>query len=60
MKKLANVSPFILLLIPVFVMMIVVLTTSVISNNQGEELAVKSAPASNAGTLIKVIPAILK
>lgn len=52
MKKLANTSPFLLLLIPVFVMILLTLVT-VGSDIQNEEMASKS-PASQ-GTYIKVV-----
>ncbi|MBB6273408.1 hypothetical protein HDF26_003868 [Pedobacter cryoconitis] len=45
MKKLTNVSPFILLLIPVFVMMIFAVTGNK-SITQHDELSVKSAPVN--------------
>ncbi|MCY1528590.1 hypothetical protein D9M68_637000 [compost metagenome] len=59
MKKLANVSPFILLLVPVVFMFIVTLTTSAI-HNPAEEVALKQATPTATGALVKVIPAILK
>lgn len=52
MKKLANTSPFLLLLIPVFVMMILTFITTG-PNTQNDEMASKS-PASK-GTYIKVV-----
>jgi hypothetical protein len=45
MKKLTNVSPFILLLIPVFVMMIFAITGTK-SINQPDGLVMKTAPAN--------------
>ncbi|MGY0039851.1 hypothetical protein [Pedobacter sp. NJ-S-72] len=45
MKKLTNVSPFILLLIPVFVMMIFAITSNK-SITQRNEVAMKAAPAN--------------
>ena len=42
MKKLANISPFLLLLVPVFVMMLLTFATSN-TNNQNEEVAMKTA-----------------
>lgn len=42
MKKLANVSPFLLLLVPVFIMMLLTFTAGN-TNNQNEEVAVKSS-----------------
>lgn len=41
MKKLANVSPFLLLLVPVFMMMVLTIANS-ISNTQNEEIAAKT------------------
>lgn len=41
MKKLTNVSPFLLLLVPVFVMMLLTFATGN-TNNQNEEVAMKS------------------
>jgi len=45
MKKLTNVSPFILLLIPVFVMMIFAIAGNK-SITQPDELVIKAAPAN--------------
>lgn len=47
MKKLTNISPFLLLLVPVFMMMILTLTTTSM-NNQNDEAALKSS-VSKAG-----------
>lgn len=52
MKKLANTSPFLLLLIPVFVMILLTFVTAG-SNNQNEEMASKSPTLK--GTYIKVV-----
>lgn len=52
MKKLANTSPFLLLLVPVFVMVLLTFVTAGF-NIQNEEMASKS-PASK-GTFIKVV-----
>ncbi|MNY80769.1 hypothetical protein D3C86_2219860 [compost metagenome] len=41
MKKLANVSPFLLLLVPVFMMMVLTIANSV-TNTQNEEMASKA------------------
>lgn len=41
MKKLTNVSPFLLLLVPVFVMMLLTFAAGN-TNNQDEEVAMKS------------------
>lgn len=58
MKKLSNVSPFLLLLFPVFVMMLIAFATST-TNAQAEEAIVKTAtPTSNA--IVKATAAILK
>lgn len=59
MKKLSNVSPFILLLVPVFMMFVLAFATSSISTNQTEEVALKSTP-STSNSLIKATTAILK
>ncbi len=59
MKNLSNVSPFILLLVPVFMMFVLAFATSTISTNQTEEVAMKATP-STTGTIIKATTAILK
>ena len=41
MKRLANVSPFLLLLVPVFMMMVLTIATS-INHAQDEEIAAKA------------------
>lgn len=41
MKKLANVSPFLLLLVPVFMMMVLTITNNV-TRSQDEEIAAKA------------------
>ncbi|AOM77652.1 hypothetical protein [Pedobacter steynii] len=41
MKKLANVSPFLLLLVPVFMMMVLTIANSV-TTTQNEEMAAKA------------------
>ncbi|MEJ7557266.1 MAG: hypothetical protein WKF66_03090 [Pedobacter sp.] len=43
MKKLSNVSPFILLLVPVFVIMLFALTPNANSNQNDDEIALKSS-----------------
>lgn len=58
MKKLSNVSPFLLLLFPVFVMMVLAFATST-NHNQEEEVALKSTP-STTNTIVKATTAILK
>jgi len=57
MKKLTNVSPFLLLLVPVFIMMVLTFTAGNI-DSQNEEVALKSAPAKNA--LTKVVSPLVK
>jgi hypothetical protein len=52
MKKLANTSPFLLLLVPVFVMILLTFVTAG-SNTQNEEMASKSS--ASKGTFIKVV-----
>ncbi|MGF1924971.1 MAG: hypothetical protein ACQUHE_12395 [Bacteroidia bacterium] len=59
MKKLSNVSPFILLLVPVFMMFVLAFATSSISIDQNEEVALKTTP-STSNSLIKATTAILK
>lgn len=59
MKKLSNVSPFILLLVPVFMMFVLAFATSTINTTPNEEVAMKAVP-STTGTLIKATTAILK
>ena len=55
MKKLSNVSPFLLLLFPVFIVMVLAFTTSTPAN-QDEEVALKT---TTTGTIAKAT-AILK
>ena len=59
MKKLSNVSPFILLLVPVFIMFVLAFATTTLSSNQNEEVALKTT-ASTSNNLIKATTAILK
>ncbi|RYG13265.1 MAG: hypothetical protein EOO07_17900 [Chitinophagaceae bacterium] len=59
MKKLSNVSPFILLLVPVFMMFVLAFATSTISSTQTEEVALKTT-SSASSNLIKATTAILK
>lgn len=56
MKKLTNVSPFLLLLFPVLIMMILAFATTTAST-QDEELATKT---SATHTIVKATYAILK
>lgn len=58
MKKLTNVSPFLLLLFPVFIMMVLAFATST-SNSQEEEVALKNTPSATS-TIVKATTAILK
>ncbi len=57
MKKLTNVSPFLLLLFPVFIMMVLAFATSN-TTTQDEEVASKTTSAT--GTMVKATTAILK
>ncbi|WP_231458933.1 MULTISPECIES: hypothetical protein [unclassified Pedobacter] len=57
MKKLANTSPFLLLLLPVFMMMVFTLTINTNQNNT-EEVVVK--PAKTSGSIVKQATAIFK
>ena len=52
MKKLANVSPFLLLLVPVFIMVLLTVTTSV-SNSHNEDVALKASSAAKT-EMVKV------
>jgi len=56
MKKLGNTSPFLLLLLPVFMMIILTLTVS--TNQNDAEIVVKPAKTSN--TIITKATAIFK
>ena len=49
MKQLSNVSPFLLLLIPVFMMMVLAFA----STGQNDEVALKTTPSTTV-TIIKV------
>ncbi|WP_421945226.1 hypothetical protein [Pedobacter sp.] len=57
MKKLANTSPFLLLLLPVFMMMVFTLTINT-NQNSTEEIVVK--PAKTSGSIVKQATAIFK
>lgn len=59
MKKLANVSPFILLLVPVIIMFLVAVSTTG-NKRQTEEFAMKQQTSTQTGSIIKLIPALLK
>jgi hypothetical protein len=56
MKKLTNVSPFLLLLFPVFIMMVLAFATTDVTSND-EQVATKTNTSS---TLVKATTAILK
>ncbi|MFC3560934.1 hypothetical protein [Pedobacter jamesrossensis] len=57
MKKLANTSPFLLLLLPVFMMIVLTLTINTNQNDNGE-IVVKPAKASTS--IVKQATAIFK
>jgi len=57
MKKLANTSPFLLLLLPVFMMMVFTLTINT-NQNSTDEIVVKPAKTSNS--IVKQATAIFK
>ena len=57
MKKLSNVSPFLLLLFPVFILMVLAFATNT-ANNQDEEVMVKTSTPAN--TIAKATVAVLK
>jgi hypothetical protein len=57
MKKLANTSPFLLLLLPVFMMIVLTITINTNANDNGE-IVVKPAKSSTA--IIKQATAIFK
>ena len=57
MKKLTNVSPFLLLLVPVFIMMLLTFTAGNI-NSQNDEVALKSAPAKS--TINTAVNSVIK
>ena len=56
MKKLANTSPFLLLLLPVFMM--IILTLMVSTNQNDAEIVVK--PTKTSGSVVKQVTAIFK
>ncbi|GGH10452.1 MULTISPECIES: hypothetical protein [Pedobacter] len=56
MKKLGNTSPFLLLLVPVFMMIILTLTVS--TNQNDAEIVVK--PAKSPSTIVTQATAIFK
>jgi hypothetical protein len=51
MKKLTNVSPFLLLLVPVFIMMVFTITSSFTTSNQ-DEMAMKTTAAND---IVKIV-----
>lgn len=59
MKRLANVSPFILLLVPVVMMFVLAFSASILNRANSEEFAAKTN-SSTSGKLIKVTSAILR
>ncbi|MHA4893512.1 hypothetical protein ACXZ1K_02075 [Pedobacter sp. PWIIR3] len=48
MKKLSNVSPFLLLLVPVFIMMVFTFASATTSNQNDDEVALKSGSSKTA------------
>jgi hypothetical protein len=59
MKKLTNVSPFLLLLVPVFVVMLIAFTTN--NNVAGnEDNLAKGNTSANSSTIAKAANVILK
>ncbi|WP_412467058.1 hypothetical protein [Pedobacter sp. KLB.chiD] len=56
MKKLANTSPFLLLLLPVFMMIILTLTVN--TNQNGTDIVVK--PTKTSGAIVKQATAIFR
>lgn len=58
MKKLTNVSPFLLLLFPVFMVMLFAFTID--SNNTNEEVVAKTTKNSKTATIVKAATVILK
>lgn len=59
MKKLSNVSPFLLLLFPVFIMMLFTIVTNT-STTQEDEVALKTTKSTPTSTIVKATIAILK
>lgn len=53
MKKLTNVSPFLLLLVPVFVM--IALTFTMTNNSQNEEMTAKTANTTKEVAKVSII-----
>lgn len=59
MKKLTNVSPFLLLLVPVFVVMLFAFTTNGNSANNNEEGLAQNTANTNT-SIVKTAAGILK
>ena len=57
MKKLANTSPFLLLLLPVFMMIVLTLT---INTNQKDNGEIVVKPAKTSTSIVKQATAIFK
>jgi hypothetical protein len=53
MKKLSNVSPFLLLLFPVFIMMVLAFATSNVTS-ANEEVALKTSTSAGNTILLKL------
>ncbi|WP_113660680.1 hypothetical protein [Pedobacter nanyangensis] len=60
MKKLTNVSPFLLLLFPVFVVMLFAFASNSSEANHNEEGLVKTTSASENATIVKAASVILR
>ncbi|WP_199117190.1 hypothetical protein [Pedobacter sp. ASV28] len=58
MKKLTNVSPFLLLLFPIFMVMLFAFTIN-INNSEEKEISAKTT-ATTANTIVKAATVILK
>ena len=59
MKKLSNVSPFLLLLVPVFIINLFAIVTNT-STTQEDEVALKTTTSTTTNTIVKATVAILK
>lgn len=57
MKKLANTSPFLLLLLPVFMMMVLTLT---VNTNQSDNAEIVVKPAKASTSIVKQATAVFK
>jgi|GEM_PF-429124 len=57
MKKLANTSPFLLLLLPVFMMIVLTLT---VNTNQNDNAEIVVKPAKPSSSIVKQATAIFK